>query len=375
MAPALVLLLALLAPTASAAHESDYSYLRLQVLDDRITGEWELHRRDARIALGLAGDVEGEPGWAELRGRADALHALLGERIVLATPDGACPLQLEPGFEERPGGRDYLLVHLAARCPAPVQQLRLGYALLFDLDPVHRGFFAVADAHQTHVGVFTATESEVVLDIRQFDRLATVWAYLREGARHIAEGLDHVLFLVALLLPAPLVRREQRWRPQERLAPVVGEVLRIVTAFTVAHSLTLALAVFGAVHFEARWVELAIAVSVFAAAWNNLRPFLPGRVWAMAFGFGLVHGLGFAGALVQLGLPRQGRGLALLGFNVGVECGQLAIVAALLPLLYLARRRAAYETLCLRVGSMAIAWLAIMWAIERGAGIELIPWL
>src|SRR5262249_29876851 len=151
-------------------------------------------------------------------------------------------------------------------------------------------------------------------------------------------GFDHVLFLLALLLPASLVRARDEWLPRAGLRTTGSEVLKVVTAFTVAHSLTLALSFFGVVRLPAAWVEVAIAASVFAAAWNNVRPFLPGRAWALAVGFGLIHGFGFAGVLQNLSMPRQARGIALAAFNAGVEVGQLLIVAVALPLLYLASR-------------------------------------
>jgi len=120
-----------------------------------------------------------------------------------------------------------------------------------------------------------------------------------------------------------------------------------------------------------RLVESAIALSVFAAAWNNLRPFLPGRTWWMALVFGLVHGLGFAGALGQLSLPRQARGLALGAFNLGVELGQIAIVAVALPLLFAASRWGGYPRWVMGIGSLAIAWMAVVWFLERAFGIAL----
>ena len=246
--------------------------------------------------------------------------------------------------------------------------------LLFDLDPKHRGFFAVDDPYQTYIGVFTASEVEVSFDVRQLDRWRQFVDYLREGIQHIWLGIDHVLFLIALLLPAPLVAAAGGlWLPRETFRAVGVEVLKVVTAFTVAHSITLSLAVLGALRLPGRWVEAAIAFSVFAAAWNNLRPFLPGRPWLLAFGFGLVHGLGFAGALSQLGLPRQAKGLALLAFNLGVEIGQLAIVALILPAMFAARRTPAYQRIVLRFGSLLIAWIAAVWLIERLLGFELIP--
>ena len=223
------------------------------------------------------------------------------------------------------------------------------------------------------MGVFTAGQTEVRFGVRQLDRWRQFSDYLREGIRHIWGGVDHLLFLIALLLPAPLVASAGGLVPRKTFGAVVREVLKVVTAFTLAHSITLSLAVLGALRLPARWVEAAIAFSVFAAAWNNLRPFLPGRAWMLAFGFGLVHGLGFAGALSQLGLPRQAKGLALLAFNLGVEAGQLAIVALVLPAIFAARRTRAYQPLVLRIGSLLIAWIAAIWLIERVFGFELLP--
>jgi hypothetical protein len=150
-----------------------------------------------------------------------------------------------------------------------------------------------------------------------------------------------------------------------------GEVVKVVSAFTVAHSLTLCTSFLGVVRPPSQWVEVGIALSVFAAAWNNLRPFLPGRAWAMAFGFGLVHGMGFAGALTNLSLPRHARLLALGMFNVGVELGQLALVLVAMPLLYAASRRNWYPRVVMGMGSLGIAWLALVWVLERAFGLAL----
>ena len=175
----------------------------------------------------------------------------------------------------------------------------------------------------------------------------------------------------ALLLPAVLVRTGRDWIPRPRLAAVTREVLKVVTAFTVAHSITLCLGFFGVIRLPEAWIETGIALSVFAAAWNNLRPFLPGRAWIMAFGVGRVHGRGFAGVLANLQLPTRARGLALGAFNVGVELGQIAIVLVALPLLFAASRRAWYPRVVMGLGSLAIAWLAVIWVLERGFNLHL----
>jgi len=136
----------------------------------------------------------------------------------------------------------------------------------------------------------------------------------------------------------------------------------VVTSFTVAHSLTLGLAAFGVVAPEPKWVEVAIAISVVLAAANNLAPVLPEGRWVLAFGLGLLHGFGFVSALADLGGTRLW--LSVLGFNLGVEVGQAAIVALFIPLAFALRRTAAYGVL-LRAGSLGIFCLAVFWTWQR----------
>jgi hypothetical protein len=148
--------------------------------------------------------------------------------------------------------------------------------------------------------------------------------------------------------------------------------LKIVTAFTLAHSITLSLATLGVFSLPSRWVESAIAASVVLAALNNLWPLFHGRRWAMAFAFGLIHGFGFASVLADLGLPQGTLALALVGFNVGVEIGQLAIVAAFLPLAFMLRDTRFYQRGVFVGGSAAIAMLAALWFAERAFALKLL---
>ena len=180
-------------------------------------------------------------------------------------------------------------------------------------------------------------------------------------------GTDHVLFLLALLLPAVLVagaagRREAaaQWRP------MLAEVLKIVTAFTVAHSVTLALAVLDIVDPPSRWVESLIAASVVFTAIDNLRPMLaPQHRWRLTLVFGLVHGFGFAGALKDLGLGGGSLAASLLGFNLGVELGQLAIVGVFFPLAWWLRHTAFYRWVVVVGGSLAIVVVGSVWTVQR----------
>lgn len=150
------------------------------------------------------------------------------------------------------------------------------------------------------------------------------------------------------------------------------DVLKVVTAFTLAHSLTLTLASLQVLALPSRWVESAIAASVVLAAVNNLFPLFRGRRPLAAFVFGLIHGFGFAGVLADLGLPQGALVLSLAGFNVGVELGQLAIVAVFLPLAFLTRRTWFYRQL-MTTGSVAIALIAGVWLFERAFDMKVLP--
>ena len=163
------------------------------------------------------------------------------------------------------------------------------------------------------------------------------------------------------------------WKPATSFRVALINTLKIVTAFTVAHSITFGLAAAQIISLPTRLTESAIAVSVALAAVNNLRVFLPGRGWQVAMVFGLVHGFGFANALAELGLKRERLLITLAGFNLGVETGQLAIVALFLPLAFALRKKNFYTTLILRMGSVVITLVALTWLAERVLDFKFLP--
>jgi len=186
----------------------------------------------------------------------------------------------------------------------------------------------------------------------------------RLGIRHIAEGTDHLLFLLALLLPAPLRVFRSRWAGFAGARHTVLQILKVVTAFTVGHSITLALAALGLVRVPSRPIEVLIAVSILVSAAHALRPLFPGREAGIAGFFGLIHGLAFASTLGQLGLGRWERVASILWFNLGIETMQLIVVAATMPSLLLLSRTRAYSVIRIS-GALFAGFASVGWIAER----------
>ncbi len=184
------------------------------------------------------------------------------------------------------------------------------------------------------------------------------------GMRHIAEGTDHLLFLLVLLLPAPLLFSNMGWGPPSGARQSLLRILSIVTAFTIGHSITLTLAAFNAVRIPNRPVEVLIAVSILVSAVHACRPIFPGKEALIAAFFGLIHGLAFAATLGRLGLGRWDRVAGILAFNLGIETMQMVVVAAILPSLMLMSRTRAYPILRIS-GALFAGFASVGWIVER----------
>jgi hypothetical protein len=367
---AFALLLAVAA--AAHAHKPSDSYLTLHADGRTIEGQWDIALRDLEYAVGLDANGDGAITWGELTAKFGAVDAYALARLALRADGAAC--RLRPGahlVDEHSDGA-YAVLRFAADCPAPsYKAVEVEYSLFFDLDPTHRGLLRVERSGDTTTGILSPERPRLEISAQGRSRFLQLADYVREGVWHIWVGFDHILFLVSLLLPSVLVLRGNAWRPADRFRDTFWDVFRVATSFTVAHSITLSLAALSVIVLPSRLVESTIALSVVLAALNNVWPLVHGRRWLVAFGFGLIHGFGFASVLADLGLPRDSLLLALIGFNVGVELGQLAIIAAFLPLAYAMRGSWAYRRLVFVGGSAAIALVATLWMVERAFDLKL----
>lgn len=364
-----LLICGLVGGTAAQAHKPSDAYLTLERRQAMVEGRLDIALRDVDLAIGLDGDGDGQITWGEVRRKHDALAVLVLQRMKVRVADKPCHMQVRGHRVDRHSDGAYAVVDLSGRCEADQGPISIDYRLLSDVDPQHRGLVNVVDGAASSSLVVGGGHPPVV--IAEGDKVAQFASYLQEGAMHILAGFDHLLFLVALLLPAVLVRRSGGLEPVEHFKEAAFEVVRVVTAFTIAHALTLTLATLHLIELPSRWVESGVALSIVVAALCNLRAESGRARILIGFGFGLIHGLGFAQALGGLGLADGSLGLALVAFNLGVELAQVAIALALLPILFLLRDTVVYRRAILGAGSLLIALFGAGWLAERALGIDL----
>ena len=372
------------APTTvvASAHAPLQAYLFLKVYSDSTVVRVELAVSDVERALQLGWDPKARPTREQVQASLATIRRYVEPRFAvgagsqLATP-------VYRGFDVRgtEAGEFVLLEYgvarpLGARVPITLTPF-------FEFDESTRRNMVVIE-HNWRTGTFnnegnvslilSPGEPTQVLDLSDSSLWRGFAALVRLGVWHIWIGIDHILFLVALVLPSVLRRENGRWQPAPNFGRAFIKILTIVTCFTIAHTITLSLAALGVVDLPSRFVESVIAGSITVAALHNIWPVARVNEAAIAFVFGLFHGFGFASVLGDLGLGTDHLVLSLLGFNLGVEMGQVAIIAAIFPVLFLVRRWRVYNW-GLRVASVGLMAVGLLWMAERSLGfnIALVP--
>lgn len=357
------------AAAGALAHSSSNSYLALEAEDGRPVLRVDIHLRDVDLRIDLDANRDGQVTWGETLAQRDSLIDWQRQGLAARSDSGACTLRPRDLLASERGDGLYLSTAFDLDCPQDrLDGLTLRYTLLFDQDNLHRGLLRLDWAGQQASALFSPDQPEAALLAAAPGAWPVLRRYVVEGVWHIWIGLDHILFLLGLLLLAPLQRERGwvgRWAARPALRPALWDVFTVVTAFTVAHSLTLALALFRVVEPPRAIVETLVALSVVLAALNNLLGWFALDRWRLAFVFGLIHGFGFATALLDLNLPRAQLAIALGGFNLGVEAGQLAIVAAFIPLAWWLRHTRFYRWGVVGIGSLVIAAVGSVWLLQR----------
>jgi hypothetical protein len=408
-----LLLVFLLLSTPAFAHKESDAYLTLttdKADPHALAGQWDIALRDLDFALGIDSNHDGNITWGEVQAHRTAIDDYALARLAIKGDGLTCAMRPENQEIDHHTDGAYDVILFRATCDKEIPaKLAVVYRLFDNVDPYHRGIVTIHANGVTAGAVLGPENPATTLDLRKPDRWQEFRSFVIDGIWHIWTGIDHLLFILSLLLPAVMMRRcvddpddgwggsgggggaliagvggsggtfavaqsrtRYEWVAVTSWWPAFIDVIKVISGFTLSHSVTLTLAVLGIVNLPSRLVESGIAISVMVAAANNLYPIVRKRIWLIAFGFGFVHGLGFASALSGLQLPPLSMAASLGGFNVGVEIGQEAIVLLVMPLAFLMRRTRFYRDGVLRWGSVTIIALATGWLIQRAFDV-LIP--
>ena len=353
-----------LIPVVVGAHTPSSSYLFIDEQDGTLQLRWDIALRDLEYVVGLDSNQDQQISWQELKDKHQEISAYAYSNLRLQRDNKLCRLETAEMQVVKHTDGSYAVLQILPECDASQGSLVVNYSLLFDVDENHRG--VILDQRQGSTSSYIAEpeNSSIKLSERKsgFDNFLT---FVQQGVWHILLGFDHILFVITLMLPAVLLYTNRLWVAVDDFRPAMSSLLKVVTAFTLAHSITLSLATLKIVSLPSRWVESAIALSVILVAINNIKPMFTHARWSMAFLFGLVHGFGFASVLSDLNLNNGSLLLSLSGFNVGVELGQALILLLLFPLAYSVRKTKMYRVAVVKGGSLVISVIASFWLVQR----------
>lgn len=366
-----VLVLAAFVPTTADAHSGDQSYLYLDLGVD-VSGRIEMPFGDVREHLGL--ELTGSPDdiAAEIIANTDLLWQFTQDHVEIGTT--TAPFEIDFIRAEQLYESEYLGVtfDIGTEVSSFDEPFEVVFDPFFDENPDRDALFIVGndwdrgfvDNEGDWLLRFTSDSREQTVDLGDSSGWRNFASSVRLGIDHIRTGADHILFVAVLLLPSVLVFRGG-WHLATSFRSSLWRLLKLVSMFTLAHSVTFTLVGVGLFPDPpGRLVESVIALSIAIAAVHNLRPVIPDREWLIAFGFGLFHGLGFASLVVDLDVTTRSKLISLAGRNVGIEIGQAAVVLMLFPILYLLRRMSAYRPLFIAANVLLIV-AGLGWFIER----------
>ena len=360
------------------AHSFNESYIYFDVTHKTLDGQLQVTMTDLAQAMGQDATIETPMSTDEFDAQKEEIYRYFEKRMKLF--QNGAPLAVTFDEVEFLGTEidTFAVMHFSVLDGGEVPEtIEMSYDALFgDIDPTHRGFALIGS--NTRNGM-DENESYISLIFAPGDGIKTLYlnderpeevakTFLEHGVWHIWLGFDHVLFLIALLISSVMVITAGRWEPSGSLGESLRNTVKIVTVFTLAHTVTLTLATFNIVTLPIVFVEAVIAISIAVVALGNLFPKVHTTSWKVVFIFGLFHGFGFANVLAPLGLDPTRKALGLIAFNIGVELGQLAIVLVIFPILFLLRHLSAYRVVAMQVCSIALIAVALFWFTERTVG-------
>jgi len=355
---------------SAAAHELSTSYINASIDDSRqVTGDIKIDLIDLEGVLPLDSNEDGELTWGEIVENKAIISSYVLQNFRFSQNNIHCALKLESELAlQQVSDNVFLLQPFSASCNSntAANSLNIEYQMLFEDNVKHKAIMSLVENTNGNefTVLFDASHTAETITLSRSNVMATFITFVYQGIFHILIGIDHILFLLTLLLTISMQYVNKKWHAISSKKAIITRTLWVISAFTLAHSITLSGTALGWLPSFGSWVEVVIAASILFNVVNNIFP-LVHRLGFITFAFGLIHGMGFAGALAELGFPEQQQMVAVLAFNVGVELGQIAILLACLPLLIFARDKMVYQKLIMPSLSILIGLLAIYWIIER----------
>ena len=341
----------------ASAHDASYGYSTWTIQEREITASISIDTLSI-IELGeVDQNQDGTLTEEELRAGSSTIMPYLEERLEVSVNEGE---SLKPELESM-AIPDFTVaqIHLTFKSSEQIDGVKIHYQLFFDKsNNNHTNIATIYTTGEKPVEhVFKASEPVWSGDISSAGSfVSTVIQFIILGVEHILVGYDHILFLIALIVIGLKFR----------------EVIKVVTAFTIAHSITLILAALEIISLNSRFVESVIALSIcYVAAENIIRKEVNYR-WVVAFAFGLIHGFGFAGVLQEIGIPSSNFVAALLAFNVGVEIGQILLFLLIMPILYAIHKVVSVEKTKIAISAIVFIF-GLLWFAERALNLAIMP--
>ena len=356
-------------PSVLMANKPSDSYLEIKV-DDTLIVHWDIALRDLEILIGLDSNVDGQITWGEVKQQQQAIFDQAIAHLKISLDEIDLPLQPTGLKVTKHSDGAYVVLELTSNAITRFNLMKVDYDFFFDIDQTHRslvnydgrfgsGSYVIADVGETLVVPEGGTHW-----------LYLTWTYIKVGARHFWTNVDHLLLLIALILPSVWKFEEKRLKyiPTEVAKSAIVGMFWLVTCLTLAQWITLSHGVSDSMATQTQWIKTAMVALVVLSAIHNMYPMI--RYWGVisAIGFGLLLGIGSGDFLIQQGLPSSMVPVALLGFSIGLELAQLAVVAVLFPIAFAIRKTNLYDQFVFHGGSTLIVILGTIWVIERLSG-------
>lgn len=384
-------LIFLFLPLLAFSHIPNQSYVYYQVYENSVSGRFEIRIVDINEALNIT--IENDITLKDLQPYLPQIKEYILNGVSMSSVQGIHTINFtdtDIRVLKRLG--NYLLINFDLIDMKGVpDDLTLDYTLFFDEIPSHQAFPIIeynwtSGIHNNEAMISATLEkgdTKTTFSLKKSSVLNGFLAMINLGMWHIWAGLDHILFLLALILPAVLRRLKENeiadskdtlsigskyinayWVPVDNFKSTLMYVLKLITFFTIAHALTLTVVAFNVLELPSNVFEAIIALSIAVSAFHILKPLFKRGDWIIAFCFGLFHGFGFAEILLDIGLRGEYMALSLLGFNLGVELGHVVIIILVLPILYILRKRKIYSKILL-YGSIFLIIIGLYWFVTR----------